>query len=168
MRSLKKNLSYLLIHKFDAPPQLSNSANNTDGWSLFCSSNTNEDIYTYFIDNHQTFNHQSVIVGIRELSVIEMERFCLEKTFNPPIIDEPQVFSSNYEIRTYLSACYYLDSNYQWQSDGLLVRFLDSILYLERLFRLDQRQVIIKHNVFRHIKQHFPVLFAFYNFHEII
>jgi hypothetical protein len=56
MRSLKKNLSYLLIYKFNAPPQLTNSINDTNGWSLFCSSNTTEEIYTYFIDNHQTVN----------------------------------------------------------------------------------------------------------------
>ncbi len=57
-----------------------------------------------------------------------MERFCPNKTFSPPIIDEPQNFSSNYETRIYLSACYYLNSNYQWQSDGLLVRFLDIVV----------------------------------------
>jgi hypothetical protein len=71
---------------------------------------------------------QSIVFGIRELTFIEMERFCPNKTFSPPIIDEPQNFSSNYEIRTYLSACYYLDSNYQWQSEGLLVRFLDIVV----------------------------------------
>jgi hypothetical protein len=56
MRSLKKNVSYLLIYKFNAPSQLKNSIKDANGWSLFCSSNTTEQISTYFIDNHQTVN----------------------------------------------------------------------------------------------------------------
>ncbi|CAF4190046.1 unnamed protein product, partial [Rotaria socialis] len=39
----------------------------------------------------------------------------------PPITDQPFNFSSDYELRTFTSACYYLDSNNNWQSDGLLV-----------------------------------------------
>ena len=34
-------------------------------------------------------------------------------------------FTSDYEIRTYTSGCYYLDSNNHWQSDGLIVSLID-------------------------------------------
>lgn len=84
-------------------------------------------MYIYFIDNSQTLNYQSIIYGIRELNLNETIEFCFNNTFhheNPPIINESFQFSSNYEIRIYQSACFYLDSNNKWQSDGLLVNIL--------------------------------------------
>jgi len=86
----------------------------------------NDGIYIHFIDNNQTLNHQSIIYGIRELNLIEMKEFCLNKTFHkhPPMINEPFHFTSNYQIRIYQSGCFYLDSNNYWQSDGLLVNVL--------------------------------------------
>ena len=80
-------------------------------------------IHTHFIDNTKTPNHHSIIYGIRELTLIEMEQFCFDKTFSEhrPIIDEPAMFSSNYEILIYQSGCFYLDSNHHWQSHGLVV-----------------------------------------------
>jgi hypothetical protein len=121
---LNKNLSYLIIYKFDSPPQLTSAINDIDDWDLFCSEKKNEDIFTYFIDNNQTANHQFIIFGIRELSEREIEVFCGNDTLNPPMIDESRYFTSNYEIRSYLSTCYFLDSNNNWNSDGLLVRTL--------------------------------------------
>jgi len=55
----------------------------------------------------------------------EIDDFCsnYSLTNGPPISNEPFNFSSNYELRTYTSGCYYLDSNNNWQSDGLLVSF---------------------------------------------
>jgi hypothetical protein len=38
-----------------------------------------------------------------------------------PISDQSSNFTSNYELRVYTSGCYYLDSNNNYQSDGLLV-----------------------------------------------
>jgi hypothetical protein len=38
MHPLDITLAYLLIYKFDSSPQLNSSINQTDGWSLFCSS----------------------------------------------------------------------------------------------------------------------------------
>lgn len=35
-------------------------------------------------------------------------------------------FTSNYELRTYTSGCYYLDQYHQWKSDGLVVRDTDN------------------------------------------
>ena len=35
---LKNNISYLFVYKFDQSPQLNSSINETDGWTLFCSS----------------------------------------------------------------------------------------------------------------------------------
>jgi hypothetical protein len=52
---LNASLAYLFIYKFDQTPRL----NEMDGWTLFCPENlTNESIYTYFIDNQHTQNHQ--------------------------------------------------------------------------------------------------------------
>jgi hypothetical protein len=40
---------------------------------------------------------------------------------NLSITNQSFQFSSNYKLRFYQSACFYLDSNNNWQSDGLLV-----------------------------------------------
>jgi hypothetical protein len=97
-----------------------------------CNSDLSSDeIYTYFIDNQQTFDHQSVVFGIRELNSTEIEDYCSNLSTNNslPISNKPANFSSNYELRVYTSGCYYLDSNNKWQSVGLLVSF-----YLMSLF----------------------------------
>jgi hypothetical protein len=93
--------------------------------NLFDLDLTNDSIYTYFIDNQRTSGHQSVIFGIRELNAKEIDYFCSNYSLisGPPISNNPNNFSSNYELRTYTSGCYYLDSNNNWQSDGLLVSF---------------------------------------------
>ncbi len=120
---LNSSLAYLFIYKFDSSPQLNSSINNIDGWKLFCPSNlTNDSIYTNFIDNQNTSGHQSIIFGLRELNSTEIINFCSNTSINnPPITDEPFNFTSNYELRIYTSGCYYLDSNTQWKSDGLVV-----------------------------------------------
>jgi hypothetical protein len=83
---------------------------------------TNENIYTYFIDNQRTFGHQSVIIGLRELNSTEIINICSNSSIdNPPITNEKFYFTSNYELRIYTSGCYYLDENNNWQSDGLIV-----------------------------------------------
>ncbi|CAF4160578.1 unnamed protein product, partial [Adineta steineri] len=120
---LKTNISYLFIYKFDQIPQLNTSINQIDGWTLFCSLNlTNESMYTYFIDNQQTFGHQSIIFGLRELNSTEIQDFCTNSSIiNPPITNTKFNFTSNYEFRMYTSGCYYLDQTNQWKSDGLIV-----------------------------------------------
>jgi hypothetical protein len=80
---------------------------------------TNDTIYKYFIDNQQTFGHQSIIFGLRELNSTEINNCSM--TTNPPITNQRFNFTSNYELRIYTSGCYYLDENNNWQSDGLLV-----------------------------------------------
>ncbi len=78
--------------------------------------------YTYYINNHQTALNQYLIFGLRELSAREMANVCSNQTIDkPPITNERIPFTSNYQLRIYSSACYYLDQNNQWQSDGLLV-----------------------------------------------
>ena len=72
-------------------------------------SNTSK--YTYFIDNTRISHHQWAIVGIREM-----------KECNKDSLGDNIQFSSDYSIRIYTSGCYYLDSNNNWQSDGLKVR----------------------------------------------
>ena len=116
IESLNRNLSYLLIYKFDRIPQL------TDNWTLFCSENlSNENTFTYFIDNQQTKQHQSFIFGLRELTPNESINVCSNSTISVPIINSRHNFTSNYKLRTYTSGCYYLDTDGQWQSDGLRV-----------------------------------------------
>ncbi|CAF0795704.1 unnamed protein product [Adineta steineri] len=124
IQPLNISLAYLFIYKFDSSPQLNSSMNLIDGWSLFCPINlTNDNIYTYFIDNQLTVNHQSFIFGLRELNSTEIDEFCSNQSIinNPPISDKPFNFTSNYQVRTYISGCYYFDSDNNWQSDGLLV-----------------------------------------------
>jgi hypothetical protein len=142
MRPLNTTLAYLLIYRFDGVPQLINSSDQIDGWSLFCPSCeffsllrknnylflqldlTNDDLYKYFMNNQRMSYHQSVIFGLRELNSTEMDKFCsnISMINNVPIIsNNPFNFSSNYELRLYISGCYYLDSNNNWQSDGMIV-----------------------------------------------
>jgi hypothetical protein len=85
----------------------------------------NDSIYIYFIDNQRTSGHQSLIFGLRELNSTEMSDYCLNQSMNniPPIPDKPFHFSSNYQLRSFTSGCYYFDSNDNWQSDGLMVSF---------------------------------------------
>ncbi|CAF1138200.1 unnamed protein product [Rotaria magnacalcarata] len=119
MRPQNRNLNYLFIFKFDGPPQLNTIIKDIDDWYLFCSSNITDDgIHRYFIDNNRTAKHRSIIVGLRELNNAEL---CSNNTSTPPIFDQSFNFSSDYELRTFTSGCYYLDSNNNWQSDGLLV-----------------------------------------------
>ena len=115
IQPLNRSITYLFIYKFDQIPQLNSSVNQTDGWTIFCPSNllSNNSIYTYFLDNQLTQNHQSLVFGLRELNSSD----CL----NLPIISQPYNFTSNYQLRVYSSGCYYLDENNQWQGDGLTV-----------------------------------------------
>lgn len=132
-----KNISYLFIYQFDVPPLLANPMRNIDGWNLFC--DTDDEIFTSFLDNQQTFNHQSVYLGLRELNLYEKKSFCENKPIDPPKIDRKMTFSSNYHIQIYASACFYLDSNNIWQSHGLIVCFLFSFKssHQDFSFRLD-------------------------------
>ena len=129
MKSFNTSLAYLLIYRFDSSPQLNSSTSQIDGWSLFCPST--DDVYTYFLDNQQTVDHQSVIFGLRELNSTELNHFCSNRSANAtlPRSDSPFHFTSNYELRLYTSGCYYLDQNNQWRSDGLVVSFFSSILF---------------------------------------
>ena len=119
------NLSYLFIYKFDQLPQLNSSIHLIDGWTIFCHWNlTNDNLYTFFLDNQQTFNHRSFLFGIRELTVNENLEYCsnyfsIKSTL--PIVDNISRFTSDYELRIYSSGCYYLNDTNRWQSNGLRV-----------------------------------------------
>ena len=117
MHPFNASLAYLVIYRFDSAPQLNSSIHLIDGWTFFCPSNLSKDgVYTHFIDNLQSVGHQSVIFGLREMNPSN----CAVNT-GLPISDERSNFSANYELRVYTSGCYYLDSNQQWQADGLVV-----------------------------------------------
>lgn len=121
MHPLNVTLAYAFIYRFDHSPQM----NQFDDWTVWCPSQlNNEQIYTYFIDNQQTLTHQSVIFGIRELNASEKKLFCTlsnQSTIDLSMFNETFRFTSNYELRSYSSACYYLDDENQWRSDGLVV-----------------------------------------------
>jgi hypothetical protein len=97
---------------------------------------TNNNIYTYFLNNQLTVGHQALIFGLRELNSTEMNTFCSNQSvnINPPITDKPFNFTSNYQLRIFTSGCYYLDSNNNWQSDGLVVSFVLIRCFLEFYF----------------------------------
>jgi hypothetical protein len=66
--------------------------------------------------------------GIRELNPTEFSTYCSNNTVSSaPITDAPVNFTSNYYIRAYTSACYYLDQNSYWQTSGLVVDYSISI-----------------------------------------
>lgn len=102
--------------------------NKVDGAIL----DTSDDhIHRFYINNNLTASHQYVILGLRELKPSEP---CSNNLMLPPISDQPFQFSSDYEMRVYTSACYYLDSNNNWQSNGLLVSsFYFILVILSRL-----------------------------------
>mgnify|MGYP006892798449 CR=1 FL=1 len=111
------NISYLFVYAFDQQ--------NMKNWSVFCSDrdlNENE-YYQHFLNNEQTAEHHSIVYGIREMNRNEFQEYCLNRTTTELKVNEPVVFTSNYRIRIYQSACFYLDSNNQWQTDGLIVSF---------------------------------------------
>ncbi len=93
---------------------------------------TNESTYTYFIDNQQTSGHQSIVFGLRELNSTEIIDLCSITSINsnPPITNQRLNFTSDYELRIYTSGCYYLDTNNNWQSDGLRVRLVFFCVYV--------------------------------------
>jgi hypothetical protein len=126
---LDTNLSYLFIYKFDQFPLLNNSIQHIDGCILLCPFNlTKEGIYRYFLNNQQTFGHQNITFGFRELNSTEKNHFCSNTSMDtPPLINERFEFTSNYKLRVYTSGCYYLDENNQWKSDGVLVGSLTNL-----------------------------------------
>jgi len=69
-----------------------------------------DEIYHLFIDNQHTVGHKSIFFGVRELTQREL--------------DQPVKFTANYSIRTFQSACLYLDSNRIWQSQRLKFQFI--------------------------------------------
>ncbi|CAF4282463.1 unnamed protein product, partial [Adineta steineri] len=105
IQSLNISLAYLFIYKFDQLPQLNTSINSIDGWTLFCPLNlTNQTSYTYFINNQQTSDHQSIIYGLRELNSTEMINTCSNTSISSlPITDQRFNFTSNYQLRIYTS-----------------------------------------------------------------
>ncbi|CAF1313923.1 unnamed protein product [Adineta ricciae] len=125
MHPLNTSLAYLFIYRFDTVPILNTSHQQIDGWSLFCPHNlTNDTIHNYFIDNNRTKNHQSIIFGLRQLNTTEQSDQCSNASVTiqqPPANNQPFNFTSNYELRIFTSGCYYLDTNSNWQSEGVLV-----------------------------------------------
>ena len=121
MQPLNSTIGYLLIYRFDNLPQLNSSINEIDGWTILCPSNQTL-LLTHFLNNQQTFGHQTMVFAIRQLNDREFPIYCYTNPpLNPPIVDSPLQFSIDYQYRIFTSACYYLDSTFNWQTDGLIV-----------------------------------------------
>ena len=160
MKPTNSNSSYLMILRFDQMPQLNSSTTILDGWSIFCPSN--ESLYEYFLDNHRTNGHRALIIGLRELNASEAIEYCLSGSTSDrlPRSNQPVHFTSNYYLRFYTSGCFYLDSNQQWQSDGLLV-IASLLLFVDAWWsrsRLDLRRIFSKHNASPRIWLALPVV----------
>lgn len=125
MLPLNTSLGYFFIYNFDQSPQLNKSMNEMQGWKLFCPLTTSS-IHHFFLNNEQISKSQTIIFGLREMNSNEFEDYCsnnsIQSNISSLIFTKPFNFSSNYKIRTYTSGCYYLDSNQNWRSDGLIVR----------------------------------------------
>ena len=114
---LDENISYLLVYQFDRLPKW----NDYRQWTLLSPLNLTKDgIYKYFIDNEQTKDHQSVLFGIRQLNSNEIHSF-QTKSSSTNLPNTKFNFSCDYDLRIYTSGCYYLDTDQNWKSDGLLV-----------------------------------------------
>jgi hypothetical protein len=81
-------------------------------------------VHNVMISENETRDHDAFVFGLRELDDGEAIGHCsssLSSSATMPVRDERVMFSGDYWIRTFISGCYYLDSNEQWQSDGLRV-----------------------------------------------
>jgi len=85
---------------------------------------TDEEALKYFINNEKSVGHESIILGIRGLNITESEMYCINNPSNVLITDRSFNFSYDYELRIYTSRYYYIDSNNNWQSNGLLVCYI--------------------------------------------
>ncbi len=74
---------------------------------------TNENLYTFYLNNEEISNHYSLIFTLKELNSTN----CVEN------FDLRDYFISDFYLRIYTSGCYYLDQNNYWQSNGLIVSF---------------------------------------------
>lgn len=122
---IDRSVGYIFIYRFDRTPVINSAQIDLDGWTKICpTTNMNQTLFTVFLDNEQTANHQSLIFGLREMNSSELHELCrLNRTVSsPPIIDQSLPFTANYRLRTFTSSCYYLDEHQFWQTDGLTVR----------------------------------------------
>ena len=124
-QSLNRNLSYLLVYRFDQLPIFNTSVSLIDGGTLFCSTNQNSSSsssFQYHINDEQTVDHHSFIFSLRELNASEVKQFCRNNSNSTlPRTDQRINFTADYRLRLYQSGCYYLNANNQWKSDGMRV-----------------------------------------------
>ena len=93
-------------------------------WFVFSLDLTVDGLYAYFVDHEEVSDHQSIVLGLRQLNSSETDHFCFHspsKDFDS-MLRKPFEFMSTYSIRSFLSGCYYLDSKGRWKSDGMQVR----------------------------------------------
>ena len=125
LKPLNKQLSYLAMIKFGQNPLLS----NYDVLYIFCPNdlivNSNTSFYYMLFANMSTVNNFQGYVGFsfKELNTADLN--CLDKTKNSPnylqnLSTRKQNFSSNFELRTFLSGCYFTDPlTSKWSTRGI-------------------------------------------------
>ncbi len=83
--------------------------------------------YLYFSDSGDNLNQAVTLsYGLRELDLTEYQKYCVDSisTAQPPVASSDLTnFTADFEIRSYSSGCYYLDSaSGKWISDGLIIQ----------------------------------------------
>ena len=121
----RNNLSYVLVYQFDQLPLSIHSLEQVKHWTHFCSATreslSSDAMHSYLIKNFHRSQHRTIIVGIRQLTPLETDQFCADQRSSPDRFNQPVVFTSNYYFRLSLWGWFYLDEEYQWKSDGLMV-----------------------------------------------
>jgi hypothetical protein len=71
-----------------------------------------EGVHHFYVDNEQTNGHVSLVYGIREPNSSESDDLCLlgRSSGQVPIFNATMVFSEKFEMRNYLSGCYYMNA----------------------------------------------------------
>jgi hypothetical protein len=124
-------VSYLLAVKFGEVPVLTSTSAVYDSFAFLC---TNRDLivgpdfsfYLYFSSSGDNVNLTTKFsYGVRELDSGEYQKYCVnqQSTTQAPVTGNTTNFTANFEIRTYSSGCYYLDSaTGAWISNGLIIQ----------------------------------------------
>jgi hypothetical protein len=126
-------VSYLLATKFGQTPVISNSTLTYDTFKILCS-NTNLiqgsdfNYYLYFSSSENNVNSVvSFSYGLRQLTTTEYHAFCVNQQTpsSPPVLPNTNstFFTADFQVRTYSSGCFYLDSGTgKWASNNLVIQ----------------------------------------------
>lgn len=107
------NRSYLFLYQFNDDLKM----NSEDNFILLCPTSSFFKSDSFIYEFHLVSSHERLIYALRQLHSSETCSFNQISIFN-----HQNELPWNYFMRIYLSACYYLDENNQWKSNGLKVK----------------------------------------------